>query len=181
MGTYIQTEGRKGPREGRRQHDSQKAGDAPHQGSGTAAHPGLSEAVRRERAKAHKAGAGRVELNSDLFHGGLTPTVGELIVAKRETGMKIMTMVRPREGGFCYTDAELEAIEAGRGKWKELQEVVGGAMDRIRDELEQGQGNVSLLLLKQPCYGGYTDKPESRPAGPVRVIFGGEKGGEYGG
>ena len=56
--------------------------------------------------EAHKAGADRAELNSDLFHGGLTPTLGELIVAKRETGMKIMTMVRPREGGFCYTDAE---------------------------------------------------------------------------
>lgn len=56
--------------------------------------------------QAHKAGAHRVELNSNLFHGGLTPTIGELLVAKRETGMKIMTMVRPREGGFCYTDAE---------------------------------------------------------------------------
>lgn len=62
--------------------------------------------------QAHKAGADRVELNSNLFHGGLTPTIGELLVAKRETGMKIMTMVRPREGGFCYTDAEFAtAIE----------------------------------------------------------------------
>lgn len=56
--------------------------------------------------EAHRAGAGRVELNSDLFHGGLTPTLGSLLVAKRETGMKIMTMVRPREGGFCYTEGE---------------------------------------------------------------------------
>lgn len=56
--------------------------------------------------QACRAGAHRVELNSDLFHGGLTPTIGELLVAKRETGMRIMTMVRPREGGFCYTDAE---------------------------------------------------------------------------
>ena len=64
---------------------------------------------------AKKAGADRVELNSDLFHGGLTPTVGSLLVAKRETGMKIMTMVRPREGGFCYTDAEFAvAIEDAR-------------------------------------------------------------------
>ena len=62
--------------------------------------------------EAKKAGADRVELNSDLFHGGLTPTVGSLLVAKRETGMKIMTMVRPREGGFCYTEAEFAvAIE----------------------------------------------------------------------
>ena len=65
--------------------------------------------------EAKKAGADRVELNSDLFHGGLTPTVGSLLVAKRETGMKIMTMVRPREGGFCYTDAEFSvAIEDAR-------------------------------------------------------------------
>lgn len=52
--------------------------------------------------ESNKAGADRVELNSSLFLGGLTPTVGELIVAKESTGMQIMTMVRPREGGFCY-------------------------------------------------------------------------------
>lgn len=56
--------------------------------------------------QAHRAGADRAELNSNLFHGGLTPSIGELVVAKRETGMKIMAMVRPREGGFCYTPAE---------------------------------------------------------------------------
>ena len=65
--------------------------------------------------EAHKAGADRVELNSDLFHGGLTPTLGELIVAKRETGMRIMAMVRPREGGFHYTEAEFAtAVEDAR-------------------------------------------------------------------
>ena len=47
-------------------------------------------------------------------HGGLTPTLGELIVAKRETGMKIMTMVRPREGGFCYTEAEFHLPVGGQ-------------------------------------------------------------------
>lgn len=56
--------------------------------------------------EAYKAGADRVELNSDLFHGGLTPTVGALAVAKRETDFPIMTMIRPREGGFCYTELE---------------------------------------------------------------------------
>ena len=56
--------------------------------------------------EAWKAGADRVELNSDLFHGGLTPTVGSLCVAKRETELPVMTMIRPREGGFCYTEAE---------------------------------------------------------------------------
>ena len=62
--------------------------------------------------QAFQAGADRVELNSDLFHGGLTPTLGALTVAKREAGVKIMAMVRPREGGFCYTPAEFDtAVE----------------------------------------------------------------------
>ena len=56
--------------------------------------------------QAKLGGADRAELCSDLFHGGLTPTVGSLRVAKRETGLPIMTMIRPREGGFCYTEAE---------------------------------------------------------------------------
>lgn len=58
--------------------------------------------------EAYKAGADRVELNSDLFHGGLTPTVGALTVAKRETNLPVMTMIRPREGGFCYTEMEYQ-------------------------------------------------------------------------
>ena len=62
--------------------------------------------------EAYRAGADRVELNSNLFHGGLTPTAGSLVTAKRETGMKIMTMIRPREGGFCYTDAEFRTAVA---------------------------------------------------------------------
>ena len=66
--------------------------------------------------EAYKAGADRVELNSNLFHGGLTPTIGSLLVAKRETGMKIMTMVRPREGGFCYTDTEFTVAVEDAGQ-----------------------------------------------------------------
>lgn len=56
--------------------------------------------------QAERGGADRVELNSCLFHGGLTPSLGELIVAKRLSKLPVMTMVRPRQGGFCYTDAE---------------------------------------------------------------------------
>lgn len=59
--------------------------------------------------QAKAAGADRVELNSSLFLGGLTPSIGQLKVAK-ETGMEIMTMIRPREGGFCYTEAEFRTM-----------------------------------------------------------------------
>ena len=56
--------------------------------------------------QAEKGGADRIELNSCLFHGGLTPSIGELIAATKLSKLPIMTMVRPRQGGFCYTDAE---------------------------------------------------------------------------
>lgn len=59
--------------------------------------------------QAKAAGAHRVELNSSMFLGGITPSIGELKVAKK-TGMEIMAMVRPREGGFCYTEAEFESM-----------------------------------------------------------------------
>lgn len=62
--------------------------------------------------EAEKGGADRVELNSNLFQGGLTPTVGELIVAKAETKLPIMTMVRPREAGFFYSEIEYKTLLA---------------------------------------------------------------------
>ena len=56
--------------------------------------------------EAQRGGADRVELNSCLMFGGLTPSIGELVTAKRLSNLPVMTMVRPRQAGFCYTDAE---------------------------------------------------------------------------
>ena len=62
---------------------------------------------------AWKGGASRVELNSDLFHGGLTPSIGSLMVVKQQApDLKVVCMVRPREGGFCYTDCEFDVMLA---------------------------------------------------------------------
>jgi len=60
---------------------------------------------------AYRGGADRIELNSDLFHGGLTPSLGALKTVKRHCPeLQVMCMVRPREGGFCYTDMEFESM-----------------------------------------------------------------------
>ena len=56
--------------------------------------------------ESQKAHADRVELNSSLFEGGLTPSIGELLVAKETANLPVMSMVRPRAGGFCYTQTE---------------------------------------------------------------------------
>lgn len=60
---------------------------------------------------AYKGGADRIELNSSLFLGGLTPSVGTLRLVKKETDFPVMCMVRPREGGFCYSDTEYETMK----------------------------------------------------------------------
>ena len=60
--------------------------------------------------RAGKAGAHRVELNSDLFAGGLTPSVGSLIEAKKYSSLPIICMLRPRAGGFCYSEHEFQTI-----------------------------------------------------------------------
>lgn len=61
---------------------------------------------------AWKGGAKRIELNSALYLGGLTPSVGSLRLIKENTGLKVISMVRPRGAGFCYTEAETEQMFA---------------------------------------------------------------------
>lgn len=60
---------------------------------------------------AYRGGARRIELNSALYMGGLTPSLGTLILCKRNTDLKVIAMVRPRGAGFCYNDAEFETMK----------------------------------------------------------------------
>ena len=55
-----------------------------------------------DAVQAWKGGADRIELNSALYLGGLTPSLGTLRKVKDKTGLKIICMLRPRGAGFCY-------------------------------------------------------------------------------
>ncbi len=59
--------------------------------------------------EAAASGADRVELNAALPLGGLTPSIGQLTVAKN-AGVELIAMIRPREGGFCYGTKEFETM-----------------------------------------------------------------------
>lgn len=60
--------------------------------------------------EAERGGADRVELNSCIFFGGLTPTIGSIIESKKVLNIPVMVMIRPRGGGFCYTDEEMASM-----------------------------------------------------------------------
>jgi len=62
--------------------------------------------------EAQAGGADRVEFCSDLFHGGLTPSIGAVIEASKRLSIPFVAMVRPRGGGFCYTEPEFAAMLA---------------------------------------------------------------------
>lgn len=59
---------------------------------------------------AEKGGADRIELNSALFLGGLTPSIGTVEAVKAQLSIPVMCMVRPREGGFCYTEYDYDTM-----------------------------------------------------------------------
>ena len=63
----------------------------------------------RDALEASRAGADRLELNSALELGGLTPSAGLVGEVLRVTDLPVIAMVRPRAGGFCY-DAEEQRV-----------------------------------------------------------------------
>jgi copper homeostasis protein len=59
---------------------------------------------------ADAGGAARLELNAALALGGLTPSLGTFLEVKKCVSVPVLVMVRPRPGGFCYSDADLAVM-----------------------------------------------------------------------
>lgn len=59
---------------------------------------------------AKKYGADRIELNHALELGGMTPSLGTLIEAKRLVDLPICCMVRPRKSGFDYSEEQFQVM-----------------------------------------------------------------------
>lgn len=93
--------------------------------------------------QAYRGGADRVELNSALHLGGLTPSVGSLVLAKRHTGMKIITMVRPRGAGFHYHEEDFETMLA------DVKSMLEHGADGIAFGCLDATGNIHIEQNKQ--------------------------------
>ncbi|MEG0959367.1 MAG: copper homeostasis protein CutC [Erysipelotrichaceae bacterium] len=65
----------------------------------------------RDCQHADEQGADRIELCSSMAAGGLTPSLGLFILAKKQCNIPIMVMIRPRGAGFCYSDSEFEVMK----------------------------------------------------------------------
>jgi copper homeostasis protein len=60
---------------------------------------------------AESGDADRVELCAAISTGGLTPSLGTLIEAKKRVRIPVMALLRPRAGGFCYSDQDFASMQ----------------------------------------------------------------------
>jgi len=60
---------------------------------------------------AQTGGADRLELNAALALGGLTPSLGTLIEVKAAVALPVLVMIRPRPGGFAYSQADFKVMQ----------------------------------------------------------------------
>lgn len=69
---------------------------------------------------AQNAGADRIELCSELSVGGITPSYGLLKKISKEITIPVHVLIRPRSGGFYYSDDEFEIMKSNIKLCKKL-------------------------------------------------------------
>lgn len=91
---------------------------------------------------AERGGAQRLELCDALFDGGTTPSAGMIAACKETVSIPVFVMIRPRGGGFVYSDAERDVMRRDVVVARELGAdgmVIGG----LRHD-----GTVDLALVR---------------------------------
>lgn len=84
----------------------------------------------------------RIELNSALELGGLTPSINTLIEAKKITDKPIMCMVRTKTGDFNYTKAEKEVM------YKDAEMLIKNGTDGIVFGFLDEDDKIDIEALK---------------------------------
>lgn len=104
---------------------------------------------------AESGGAARIELNSALMLGGLTPSLGTLMEVRQRVEIPIISMVRPRQGGFCYSAAEFKVM-----------------LKDMELALSQGADGIAFGILRE---NGQLDVPRCKEmmghAGSAQMVF----------
>ncbi len=68
---------------------------------------------------AERGGASRLELCNDLSAGGVTPDASLMSAVRATVHLPVFAMIRPRSGGFVYSDIEFAAMKNSIGVAKE--------------------------------------------------------------
>lgn len=91
---------------------------------------------------AEQGGAQRLELCDALFDGGTTPSAGMISACKEAVSIPVFAIIRPRGGGFVYSEAECDVMRRDVVAARRLGAdgvVIGGL---------RSDGNVDIDLVK---------------------------------
>jgi copper homeostasis protein len=88
-------------------------------------------------------GADRVELNTALQLGGLTPSLGMVIEVRQSITLPLIVMARPRAAGFCYTDEEFCVMQ------RDIDLLLAQGVDGIAFGVLTATGEVDRERCKQ--------------------------------
>lgn len=97
----------------------------------------VSSAVAAQRGGAH-----RLELCDALFDGGTTPSAGMIAACKAAVSIPVFVIIRPRGGGFVYSDTERDVMRRDVVAARELGAdgvVIGGL---------RSDGTIDLPLVR---------------------------------
>src|SRR5262245_29989883 len=95
-------------------------------------------------------GADRIELCTDLAHGGTTPELQLLRQCKSQLKIPVFVLVRPRAGDFVYSDAEHQTLiqQIQRAKNAGAHGIVTGELTSARQIAEER--TAALVSAAQP-------------------------------
>lgn len=93
--------------------------------------------------QASRGGALRIELNSALHMGGLTPSLATLLKVKENTNLEVICMVRPRGAGFCYNDEDFEIMKL------DAQILLDNGADGIAFGCLDEEGDINIAQTRE--------------------------------
>jgi copper homeostasis protein len=92
---------------------------------------------------AQEAGAFRVELCSNYFEGGTTPSAGTIQLAREALKIKLNVIIRPRGGDFLYSDCEYSTM------LKDIETAMKLGADGIAAGILTADGRVEKTRMKE--------------------------------
>ncbi|MCX8481758.1 MAG: copper homeostasis protein CutC, partial [Sediminibacterium sp.] len=98
----------------------------------------LEGALLANKHKVH-----RIEFCENFLEGGITPSYGQLKLAREKINTQLFAMIRPRGGDFLYSNSEFESMLSDIEICKQLKYdgIVVGCLNK--------NGDIEINLLKQ--------------------------------
>lgn len=118
--------------------------------------------------RAVELGADRIELCDNMAVLGTTPSYGTIYLAKKNLGVPIFPIIRPRGGDFVYTEEELQIMERDIDVCREIG-VDGVVFGILTEAREIDIAAMARLIkrcgeLKVACHLAFDETPDRNKA-----------------